>query len=141
MSATLFAVSIPLDDTMADFARVWELAERWDRERPKSVELDGCRAQLYMGAMEIPIIAFRPREHVGLTEARIADLVPILSALGLELDTVEIGQNYKINRRDTKEYVGRILRDALKLHCERILNLGPETFERIVTFYLSLPRA
>jgi hypothetical protein len=35
----------------------------------------------------------------------------------------------------------RILPDALKLHCERILDLGREAFGSIVTFYLGLPRA
>lgn len=67
--------------------------------------------------------------------------VPVLASLGLVLDPVELDQNYKINRGETNEYVARILPDALKLHCERALLLGQEPFERIVTFYLGLPRA
>jgi hypothetical protein len=65
---------------------------------------------------------------------------PVLTSLGLVLDPVEPDQNYKINRSDTNEYVARILPDALKLHCERILQLGPDVFEDLVTFYLALPR-
>ncbi len=126
---------------MADLTMVWKLAEAWDRERPQSVELPGCRAQLYMGAMEIPLVAFRPRPHVQPQDDRMQALVPILAARGLVLDTVEVDRNYKINRSDTNEYVARILPDALKLHCGRILDLGPDTFERLVTFYLTLPRA
>lgn len=126
---------------MADLATVWKLAEAWDRERPRSVELDGCRAQLYMGAMEIPLVAFRPRPHVQPRDDRMQTFVPVLASLRLVLDTVEVDRNYKINRRDTNEYVARILPDALKLHCDRILDLGPDVFERIVHFYLALPRA
>lgn len=93
-----------------------------------------------MGAMEIPLVAFRPRPHVQPLDDRMRAFVPVLVSLGLALDTVEIDRNYKLNRQGTNEYVARILPDALKLHCERILELGPETFERIVTFYLALPR-
>jgi len=125
---------------MADLTIVWKLAEAWDREHPRSLEMEGCRVQFYMGAMEIPLVAFRPRPYVQPRNDRMQELVPALVSLGLVLDTVEVNQNYKINRRDTNEYVGRILSDALKLHCERIFDLGREAFESIVTFYLSLPR-
>lgn len=132
---------IKVDDNMADLTSVWKLAEAWDRERPRSLEIDGCRAQLYMGAMEIPLVAFRPRPHVLPRDDHMQAFVPVLASLGLVLDTVEVDRNYKINRGDTNEYLARILPDALKLHCERILETGPETFERIVSFYLGLPRA
>jgi len=132
---------IKVDDNMADLTSVWKLAEAWDRERPRSLEMDGCRAQLYMGAMEIPLVAFRPRPYVLPRHDRMQAFVPVLASLGLVLDTVEVNRNYKINRGDTSEYFARILPDALKLHCERMLASGPETFERIVTFYLGLPRA
>jgi len=46
--------------------------------------------------------------------------------------------NYKVNGSDTKEYVGRIQPDALKLRVERILAVGRDDFEEIVTFYLAL---
>lgn len=126
---------------MADLTTVWTLAESWDRERPQSVELADCRAQLYLGAMEIPLVVFRPRPHVQLPDSRLQAWRPVLASLGLVLDPVEIDRNYKINRDDTHEYVARILPDALKLHCERILDLGPDVFECLTTFYLSLPRA
>lgn len=126
---------------MADLTGVWRLAEAWDRERPRSLEVEGCRAQLYMGAMEIPLLAFRPRPHVLPRDDRLQAFVPVLASLGLALDTVEVDRNYKINRGDTGAYFARILPDALKLHCERMLETGPETFERIVGFYLGLPRA
>jgi len=126
---------------VADLARVWKLAEGWDHERPRSVDLGECRAQLYMGAMEIALVAFRPRRPVQPLDARLQAFAPVLASLGLVLDLVEVDRNYKINRQDTNEYVARILPDALKLHCERMLSLGPETFERLVTFYLSLPAA
>ncbi len=125
---------------MPDLTAVWKLAEAWDRERPQSVELDGCRAQFYLGAMEIPLVAFRPRPHVQPQDDRMQAWRPVLTSLGLVLDPVEPDQNYKINRSDTNEYVARILPDALKLHCERILQLGPDVFEDLVTFYLALPR-
>jgi len=132
---------IRVDDNMADLTSVWKLAEAWDRERPRTLEMDGCQAQLYMGAMEIPLVAFRPRPHVVPRDARMQAFVPVLTSLGLVLDTVEVDRNYKINRGDTNEYFARILPDALKLHCGRMLETGPETFERIVSFYLGLPRA
>jgi len=126
---------------MLDLTAVWKLVEVWDRERPQSIELDGCRAQLYLGAMEIPIVAFRPRPHVQPQDDRMQAWRPVLASCGLVLDPVETDRNYKINRSDTNEYVARILPDALKLHCGRILQLGPDVFEDLVTFYLTLPRS
>jgi hypothetical protein len=121
---------------LADLTAVWTALHEWDLERPRTFQLDGCRAQLYRGAMEIPLVAFRPREPVRPTADQLAALNPVLDDMGLELDCVEVDRNYKINRKDTKEYVGRIMPDALKLHAERILDLGREAFEQIVTFYL-----
>jgi len=125
---------------MPDVTAAWKLAEAWDRESPQSIELDSCRAQLYLGAMEIPLVVFRPRPHVQPRDDRMQAWRPVLATFGLVLDPVETDQNYKINRGDTNEYVARILPDALKLHCERILDLGPDVFEHLVTFYLALPR-
>lgn len=124
-----------------DLGTVWEALEGWDQERPKSYQLTTCRAQFYMGAMEIPMVAFRPPRSVDPEEERVAAFVPTLRRFGLELDPVEIGRNYKLNRSAAGEYVGRILPDALKLHAERILDLGRDAFEEIVTLYLSLPVA
>ncbi len=121
--------------------RVWQALEDWDQERPKSFQLPNGRAQLYKGAMEIPLVAFRPRDPVKPAEDRMVAFAPTLARFALELDCVEAGQNYKVNRSDTKEYVGRIQPDALKLHAERTLALGREVFDEIVTFYLGLPAA
>lgn len=123
-----------------ELAQVWQALETWDPERPRSVAVPRARAQLYMGAMEIPLVAVRPRHPVAPAEEAMAALAPTLQRFGLELDCVEVGENYKINRSDTKEYVGRIQPDALKLHAQRILALGYDAFDEIVTFYLALPR-
>ncbi len=123
-----------------ELARVWRALEDWDQEHPKSLPLPGARAQLYMGAMEIPLVAVRPRHPVAPEEDAMAALAPTLKQFGLELDCVQVGENYKINRSDTKEYVGRIQPDALKLHAQRILVLGRDAFDEIVTFYLALQR-
>ncbi len=64
---------------------------------------------------------------------------PVLARLGLALDCVEVGRNYKINRAHTGEYVGRIQPEALKLHAGRILDLGRTAFAAVVTLYLRLP--
>jgi len=91
--------------------------------------------------MEIPLVAFRPSAPVTPSDARLAAWAESLAGYGLALESVEVGRNYKINRSDTKEYVGRILPEALKLHAERIAELGPDVFRALVTFYLGLPRA
>jgi hypothetical protein len=122
-----------------ELAQVWQALEDWDRERPSTLALLRARAQLYMGAMEIPLIAVRPRHPVAPGEDAMAALAPTLKQFGLELDCVQVGENYKVNRSDTKQYVGRIQPDALKLHVERILALGREVFDQIVMFYLGLP--
>jgi hypothetical protein len=115
---------------------VWSAVERYDGQGAKSFQLTECRAQLYMGAMEIPIVAFRTKHPFSLDESRIRELSCLLSRFGLELDCVEEGHNYKLNRSDTKLYVGRITDDALKLHVGRIVEIGREAFDAIVGFYL-----
>lgn len=120
-------------------AQVWHTLEGWDHERPRTLTLPRARAQLYLGAMEVPLIAVRPRRPVAPGEGAVAALVPLLKRFGLEVECVQVGENYKINRSDTKEYVGRIQPGALKLHAERILALGYQVFDEIVTFYLALP--
>jgi hypothetical protein len=122
-----------------ELSRVWQALGAWDYARPRNLALPRARAQLYMGAMEIPLVAVRPRHPVAPTDRAMATLVPTLKRFGLEIDCVEVGENYKVNRSDTKEYVGRIQPDALKLHAGRILALGREVFDEIVTFYLALP--
>lgn len=126
---------------VVDLQKVWHAVETWDQKRAKSLQFPGCVAQLYMGAMEIPIVAFRPGKPVEPRADRVSAFASVLQRFGLALDCVEVGGNYKVNRSDTGEYVGRILPDALKLHAGRILDLGLEAFEEIVALYLGLPRA
>ncbi len=123
---------------MDDLAALWKAKGTWDRERAIPLEFAPCPAQLYRGAMEIPLVAFYPIKQVKLDEARMVTRASVLPRFGLELDCVEIGSNYKINRANTHEYIGRIAPDALKLHAERILDIGEDAFPEVVTFYLQL---
>lgn len=121
---------------MADLSAVWQAVGAWDRKRSKTLKLAACEVRFYMGAMEIPLVAFRPATPVEPHEDHMNAFGGMLARFSLELDCVEPASNYKINRSDTKEYVGRILPDALKLHVERILNIGQDAFREIVTSYL-----
>jgi len=124
-----------------DFARVWRALETWDQTRSRVLDVPGCRVQLYMGAMEIPMLALRPATPAAPGPERLTAWLPVLDRLGLVLDCVTVGANYKLNRRGSGEYVGRILPDALKFHAARLLDLGPEALEAIATLYLALPTA
>ena len=119
---------------------VWLAVERYPEKGAKSFQLAGCRARLYMGAMEIPIVAFDPTDPPLLEERRLRELSRRLTQFGLELECVEEEHNYKVNRADTKAYVGRITDEALKLHMGRIVEIGRGAFDVIVGFYLQVPR-
>jgi hypothetical protein len=121
---------------MTALDQVWSGVEQYQGEGARSFQVPGGRAQLYMGAMEIPIVAFRTKPSPSLEDARLRDLSLRLVRFGLELECVEEGGNYKINRSDTKSYVGRITAEALKLHVGRIVEIGREAFNVIVGFYL-----
>ena len=121
---------------MESLHRVWSGVEQYQGEGARSFQIPGGRAQLYMGAMEIPIVAFRMEQSPSLEEARLRELSLRLARFGLEIECVEEGANYKINRSDTKSYVGRITDEALKLHVGRIVEIGREAFDAIVGFYL-----
>lgn len=125
---------------MTDFTDVWKALEDWDHERPRSFAFDGGRAQFYMGAMEIPMVAVRPSRSVEPAAERVEAFARVLARFGLVLDCVEVGRNYKLNRAGSGEYVGRILPDAIKFHAERILDLGRDAFEALSALYLELPR-
>jgi hypothetical protein len=118
---------------------IWNAVERHDGHGAGSFQLPRCRVQLYMGAMAIPIVAFRPMGPPSLDDPRMRRLSPLLARFGLELECVEEGHNYKVNRDDTKAYVGRMTDEALKLHVGRIVEIGREAFDAIVGFYLSGP--
>lgn len=122
-----------------DFTTLWQTLAAWDRNRPQRLEFPGCHVQFYMGAMEIPMVALRPHKPVTPAADRVAGWGPRLARFGLVLDDVAAGENYKLNRGDTGEYVGRVLPDALKFHAERILHAGEEALEEITTLYFQLP--
>ncbi|MEK7878367.1 MAG: hypothetical protein AAB285_00760, partial [candidate division NC10 bacterium] len=89
---------------MESLHQVWRRVEQYQGEGARSFQVPGGRAQLYMGAMEIPIVAFRTKQSPSLEDVRLRDLSLRLARFGLELECVEEGENYKINRRDTKSY-------------------------------------
>jgi hypothetical protein len=124
-----------------DVDGIWRALEAWDRERPRSLALAECRVQLYMGAMEIPMLALRPRARVRPAADRLATWTPQLERFELVLDCVTDSANYKLNRAGNGEYVGRILPDALKFHAERLLGLGPGALAELGVLYLALPAA
>lgn len=124
---------------MTSLHEVWNAVERYDGNGARRFQLSECRVQLYMGAMEIPIVAFRTPHPPSLDDTRMRELSLLLARFGLELECVEEGHNYKMNRSDTKAYVGRITDEALKLHVRRIVDIGREAFGAIVGFYLPSP--
>ncbi len=122
-----------------DFGTVWRALSEWDRVKPRRLDFVACWVQLYMGAMEIPMVALHPAARVAPAADRIAGWQPLLDRFGLVLDCVTEGANYKLNRCESGEYVGRILPDSLKFHAVRVLDLGLEGFEEISRAYLALP--
>src|SRR5262249_14633310 len=109
--------------------------------RARVVDVRGGLVQLYMGAMEIPMLVLRPATPVTPAAERLATWQPILDRVGLVLDCVTPDGNCKLNRPDSGEYVGRILPDALKFHAGRVIDLGPEGLEALCRAYLALPSA
>jgi hypothetical protein len=124
-----------------DFATLWRALGSWEQRRARVLDLPGCRAQLYMGAMEIPMLALRPATPVSPAAEQLAGWQPTLDRLGLELDCVTPDANYKLNRQGSGEYVGRVLPDALKFHAGRVLGLDRESLEALCRSYLMLPDA
>jgi hypothetical protein len=123
---------------VSDFAAVWQALATWEQRRARVLELPGCQVQLYMGAMEIPMLAFRPPAPVSPAASRLATWQPTLDRLGLVLDCVTPDANYKLNRQVSGEYVGRILPDALKFHAGRVIDLEREAVEALCRAYLTL---
>ena len=91
--------------------------------------------------MEIPMLALRPPTLIIPVAARLAAWEPQLQLYDLVLDCVTVSANYKLNRAVNREYVGRILPDALKLHADRLQGLGPEALADLGALYLALPTA
>ena len=125
--------------TRPDFAGVWRALSEWDHVKPRRLDFVACWVQLYMGAMEIPMVALQPAARVAPEAERLGGWQPLLDRFGLVLDCVTEGANYKLNRCENGEYVGRILPDSLKFHAVRVLGLGLEGFEEISRAYLALP--
>lgn len=120
-----------------NFDELWENVTRYDGQGSKKTDFPGFRAQFYMGAMEIPLVAVYPKTPSPLAPEFIKQLSSVLPSFGLELDCVEDGSNYKINTRETKLYMGRITPESLKLHAVRIREIGQDAFEKIVKAYLT----
>lgn len=121
---------------MDSLKEIWKAVEDYTGDGAKSFSRPSARIQIYKGAMAIPLVVFHPKNPPVLDESRMEVLSNLLTEMGLELDLVESGENYKINRGDTKTYVGRITRESLKISIARILELGEEVFSKIVEFYL-----
>ncbi|MBI2916155.1 MAG: hypothetical protein HYY07_04785, partial [Elusimicrobia bacterium] len=81
---------------MDELKAVWTELESHDWSRPKSLPISNHRVKLYMGAMEIPLVSFQPKESFILSPQKMKEFISILDSLGLELDCVEEGGNYKI---------------------------------------------
>ena len=98
---------------------------------------NNCTAELYMGAMSIALLALWPKRTIILGQPMLDDLSKILHKYKLELEYVEEG-NYKINRADTKAYVGRLTNEGLKLSIKRLIEeIGSkDLFKEIVDFYV-----
>ncbi len=122
---------------MSDLQPIWNAVETYQGEGVKHFDLPFYRVQFYKGAMEIPLVAFFPKNPSPLSSGRMEEFQQLLSGMGLELECVEEENNYKINTSDTKLYMGRMTGEALKLHAPRIAEKGLEAFSKIVNFYFS----
>lgn len=121
---------------METLAEIWREVEGYEGRGTKSFELPACGVEFYLGAMAIPLVVFRPAAPGPIAEDRVGELRTVVQGYGLELECVEVGRNYKINRGDTHAYVGRLTEDALKLHIGRMVELGFDVFQGIAGFYL-----
>ncbi len=115
---------------------VWKELKVYNGAGSKSFQLSGCRVKIYKGAMEIPLVSFQPTKEFVLSTDRMKRFSEILSSIGLELDCVEEERNYKINRIEDHQYVGRVTTEALKLHVERSKELGWEFFYKVSTYFI-----
>ncbi|MBI2119867.1 MAG: hypothetical protein HYT97_09640 [Elusimicrobia bacterium] len=117
---------------------LWQELQNYDETKTsKNFQLKDLRVQFYKGAMEIPLIAFFPSQHFDLNSSKMDEFSKLLEKQGLVLDCVTETANYKINTNDEQQYIGRITKDALKLHAIRIKELGKECFESLIKFFIS----
>lgn len=122
---------------MLNLEQVWDNLQSYEGNGAKNFQFFEYRVQFYKGAMEIPLIAFFPKIPFNLSDEKMQNFSSALSEFGLELDCVEEKANYKINRAEDKQYIGRLTTDSLKLHAVRIKELGWETFSKIIFFCLN----
>lgn len=116
---------------------IWQELQSYDETKTsKSFHLKEFRIQFYKGAMEIPLIAFFPAQNFDLNSSKMNEFSELLKKQGLGLDCVTESANYKINTNNEQQYIGRITKDALKLHAIRIKELGKECFETIIVFFI-----
>lgn len=115
---------------------VWKELASYSGQGSKNFDMDGTRVQFYKGAMEIPLVAFYPKSPFDLNETRLVEFSKLLASHGFKLDCVEEGGNYKINRSEDGQYLGRITQEALKLHAERTREIGWDLFNRLTTFHI-----
>lgn len=119
-----------------NLAEIWQEFQSYDGTGSKNFSIPGCRVKFYKGAMEIPLIAFNPEKPFELSDSLMKDFSRLLSSFGLDLDCVEEGSNYKINRAEDGQYIGRITQESIKLHAVRIKELGWDPFNKMVSFHL-----
>ncbi len=115
-----------------DLSKVWNSLQSFDGTKPVSFDFPLARVKFYMGAMEIPMISLSPKVRLQLTPSEMESFSQILNSNGLELDCVAEGGNYKINRSEDGQYMGRVTEEALKLHAVRIREVGEDLFQKIV---------
>lgn len=120
-----------------NLSEIWREFQSYDGEGLKNFQLSECQVRFYKGAMEIPLIVFCPTQSFDLSDEKISKFSELINSCGFELDCVEENGNYKINRSEDGQYLGRITPEAFKLHAERIKELGWELFSKIVQFHLN----
>jgi hypothetical protein len=103
----------------------------------KVFDYGNLTVQLYMGAMSIPLLALQPKNRVIIDQTVLNELSEILRRYKLELEYVE-ENNYKINREDTKAYVGRLTDESFKLSIKRLIDeIGSkDLFRELFEFYI-----
>ncbi len=121
---------------MNSLENIWQALPQYQEKGAMKFDLGTTRVTLYMGAMEIPMVAFHPKEKFVLGSDQMEQFSKFLSTLNLELDCVEEVGNYKINRAYDGQYLGRVTKDAIKLHLSRIQEAGWDIFKGITEFFI-----
>lgn len=115
---------------------IWKEFQAYDGEKSRSFHTNSMKIQFYKGAMEIPLIAFYPNQPFDLNASKMLEFEALLAGQEIEIDCVTEGSNYKINKSEDHQYIGRITNEALKLHAIRIKELGWVIFEKVAGFFI-----